>query len=117
MQEIYNLPTYQLQENKMRENMIASNPDSASEAPDKIAQEVIYSLEFVADWAQRTNKRIAEQLEGICMPDIPVIIEDKIDKKQLKKEYPPYFNELRNRLQCIELSLLRINNTLDRCEI
>ena len=101
----------------MKENMIASNPDSASEAPDKIAQEVIKYLEYVADQAQRTNERAAKQLEGICMPDIPVIIENKDDKKQLKKEYPPYFSELRNRLQCIELSLLRINNTLDRCEI
>ena len=97
--------------------MIASAPDSASEAPDKIAHEVIKYLEYIADQAERTNERAAMQLEGICMPKAPVIREDKDDKKQLKKEYPPYFNELRKRIQCIELSLLRINNTLDMCEI
>ena len=101
----------------MRENMIASAPDSAPESPDKIAQEVIYSLEFVADWVQRTNKRIAEQLEGICMPQVLTIEDDEANKKKPEKKYPAYFHALRTQIQCIELSLLRINNTLDRCEL
>ena len=101
----------------MRENMIASNPDSASESPDKIAQEVIKYLEDVANQAQRTSEKTTKQLEGICMPRTLNIEKDEEGEEKPEKKYPPYFHILRDQLQCIELSLLRINNTLDRCEI
>ena len=97
--------------------MIASAPDSAPESPDKIAQEVIKYLEDIASQAQRTNERATKRLEGICMPRTLNIEKDEEGEEKPEKKYPPYFNELRSQLQCIELSLLKINNTLDRCEI
>ena len=93
---------------------------SAEPVSEMISQEVIKYLVQVADRAEKTGGRIAEQLQEVCMPQPPTP-EDAEEKKSevctATREYPHYFDILRQRLQCIESALERINDVLDRCEV
>ena len=88
---------------------------SAEPVSEMISQEVIKYLVQVADRAEKTGDRFAEQLQEVCMPQPPPM--DENNAVTNTREYPLYFNGLRERLQCIDSALARINDVLDRCEV
>ena len=79
--------------------------------PEKVSQEIIEYLEQVSNRTASTGRRIEEQLQEICMEPIPPAIEDAEAKKNevclATREYPTYFNVLRQRIQRIESEIGR----------
>jgi hypothetical protein len=78
------------------------------------ASEVLNNLGRLADMAEKVSGRVAEQLHPVLMEDRP---SPEKDCGSPDREYPPLFNEMRDRMITIEFALLRMNKILDRCEI
>jgi hypothetical protein len=79
----------------------------------KIAHDIMNFIDRLATHATNTAARADNQLAPICLPDRPC---DTCDEAK-DQEYPPMFNEIRDRLVIIDGALNRINNTLDRAEV
>ena len=96
----------------MKGTITSTSPEPVSE---NVSQEVIKYLEQMATWAEKTGDRIVGQLQEVCMPQPPPM--DENNAITTAREYPPYFNALRERVQRIDSALERINDVLDRCEV
>jgi len=79
-----------------------------------VSQEIMQHLDKLANQAEKTGCRIAEQLQDVCMQSIPA--PEKVSAA-VEREYPTYFGGLREKLITIEYALERINGVLDRCGI
>jgi hypothetical protein len=79
-----------------------------------VASEVLIKLGGLADMAEKVSGRVGEQLHPVCLEDRPSPEKNCEDPD---REYPPLFNEMRDRMRTIEFALRRMNNILDRCEI
>lgn len=91
------------------------NNEKCSEVKhESAAQEVLKKLGRLAEMAEKVSERTGEQLHPVCLEAEPS--QDK-NCEAPERKYPPFFNEMRERMKTIEYALRRVNDTLDRCEI
>lgn len=80
-----------------------------------VSHDVMNFIERLATQAEKTAARIDDQLHAVCLPDRPS--PEKATTEEVCREFPPLFNDMRDRLTTIEYAFRRINNVLDRCEV
>lgn len=82
-----------------------------------IASEIASLAAILAGRAEETAGRVADKLVPICSPEHPQPPLVGLNKADIIREYPPLFEDLRDKLLCIERAFNRINNVLDRAEV
>ena len=71
----------------------------------------------IADRAENLAERLSQRLVPVMRADRPSIQETSGKLANVPREYPPLFEELRNKLQNIENALNRIESCLSRTEL
>jgi len=90
-----------------------NNPAGAKREP--VAHDIMELVIRLANVAEETSERATGKLALICTQPCPVA--EGAGAGTLEREYPPYFNELRDRLRTVERSFDQINDVLDRAEV
>lgn len=88
--------------------------NSAKIARETVAQEVMQYASRLAEMADKVSSRVQGKLQPVMLSDRPC---GTVEKAKEPREYPPLFEELRNRLQVIESSLYSIENSISRTEL
>lgn len=78
------------------------------------AKQVLGMAQDIANLAEQLASATADRLSGFCRPEEAV---PEQAKYLAETDIPPYFSELRHRLQTIRRSLHAIEDTLSRCEV
>lgn len=80
---------------------------------DTASTEVMEFLSALAIRADETAAKVHEKLLPVCL----VLPPGKEAVDRICREYPPLFNDMRDKLEIIGRALVVINNTMDSCEI
>lgn len=83
--------------------------------PEPVSGEILEFVGLLAATADVAAKQITDKLVPICIQQVSVVEKDPAVGGS--REYPPYFNELRDRLLIIESALAQINSVIDRAEV
>ena len=70
----------------------------------------------VAEQAESVSERVCAKLGSVMISDKPIPA-NLCKAAESPREYPPLFEELRNKLQSTETALIRIENALSRTEL
>jgi hypothetical protein len=90
------------------------NLDSKAEKRMKDADEALRYIDEVLNLAADTAKRVAESTANICTASCTSTPAKDQSPKRIRS---PYFETLFTRVESINMSLMSINETLDRLEV
>ena len=90
------------------------NISSAKAVRESVAQEIIQFASRLSEMSEGLVARVQGKLQPVMLSDRPC---GTVEKAREPREYPPLFEELRNRLQIIENSLRNIEGAISRTEL
>ena len=80
------------------------------------SSEVLDNISMLVNRVESMSVRISDRLHPICISSSPQCGGESLNKA-LNREYPPYFNELRDRIKAINMYLDSIEDTISRAEV
>lgn len=80
-----------------------------------VAHDIMELVSRLANVAEKTAERATGKLAPICTQPCPQTEAGLAGAAE--REYPPYFNEVRDRLRTIERSFDQVNDVLNRAEV
>ena len=93
----------------MNENMAPKT------AQDSVASMVLTELEGTAERAQKTAAVVMDKTSMVTKPAPPTT--SGAEGKAQREEYPPFFDQIRQKTESINNSLSNIEDIMRRCEL
>lgn len=78
-----------------------------------VADEIMNYADSLLERIIRLNDRVYDKLRSVMVEDYP---RESTEERKLR-EYPPLFNDLRNKFDSIKNNIVFIENALDRTEL
>ena len=93
----------------MQENM------GAKVAKESVSNMILSALERTAEHAQKTAAVVMDKTSMVTLPVPPMT--SGVGEKAQRQEYPPFFEQIRQRTESINDSLDHIEDIMQRCEL